>query len=310
MRETTSGIACHSSVKNMSNTRNTTAARARAKKTQSKATIVLITILFSLVLLAPQIAIANTGNGTDYQINISTWTHNAWGKFIAETCTSCSESDSTYGSNYWSVQLNTNYVSLTIPYGSGCPLTNGCPTTGWLQFFFLNKDSTAGYAVIEQSYIAYYHVYGICPNSAFTKDYASWSCTDFQYRLMSYKPPDAASLYSHGLNVSGTVSSTSDQTKVCDTYWNYCQTSPTESDYMGFNNNLWTTSEFNVFGYEDSSQAQFSGTVSLTVEDYMAHTSGLQCISGGTSGETTNLNLVSGSCTVNGTYTISFRETH
>jgi hypothetical protein len=69
--------------------------------------------------------------------------------------------------------------------------------------------------------------------------------------------------------------------------------------------NYWTSSEFNILGFGAGSTAIFSASTSLTVNDFL-ETQNAQiitpnCVYGGFSGETNNLNIyLSGSktCTV------------
>lgn len=270
-------------------------------KISQKAIVLSAAILLAFMLLTPQVTIANTGAGTDWENKINTWTHNAWGRFTSASGT-FTESDNKYGPDSFSLQLNTNQIPITIT-GTGCPHSS-CPTTGWEQFVFANQGNNLGKIVVDELYLGYYTAYSRCPPN-FSSD-GFGNCVNAQYSL--FYGYVAAAI--PRLNVSGAVTTSGDWATVCDTYQNVCANSPKEADYIGFaTNNLWQISEFNVFGYGDQSQAQFKATMTLSVETYNAHISGLACNPGGLSAESTNLNL--GSCSVNAPkLAIDFSESH
>jgi hypothetical protein len=65
-----------------------------------------------------------------------------------------SESDSNYGANYYSLQLNSQFLS-----GVSTPYTDNRTTTGWEQFVYSNS----GWLFIQFWLFGYQSAYGSCP---------------------------------------------------------------------------------------------------------------------------------------------------
>jgi hypothetical protein len=215
------------------------------------------------------------GNGVDKPADsINYAAADAEGIFTSESGFT-SESDSVDGSNWYTLQLNSNNFSTTV---------GGKATTGWEQFAFLNKGagSNTGIAFIQFWLIGY----GTCP-SGWTQ--YSTSC----YRNSTpvtpgYEGPGSLTYYT----LTGMTTSTTDTSKFCNTNAGLCYSS-TDSDRVNLHSGVWWDSEFNILGAGSGSQANFnSGTsIGLKIDNFEP---GESCGSIGWAAETNNLNL--GTC--------------
>ncbi|HXX72661.1 MAG TPA: hypothetical protein VEI80_03130, partial [Candidatus Acidoferrales bacterium] len=192
------------------------------------------------------------------------------------------------GANFYSLQDNTNFGFPVNYYGRS--------TTGWEQFLYANGGSSG---VV---YIEYWLLnYGSCPSA-------------------SEDPPGGgvgwfASGKNCVFNTDGTttpfVSPTNLSKLSLQTYADFggydeamlcvlsgnCYAKSVTATVLNLYRQ-WTSSEFNVFGYDDGAQAQFSTGTTIAVRNVLfdgdANSIRTSCVSPpGFTGETNNLNLVS-----------------
>jgi hypothetical protein len=213
------------------------------------------------------------GNGYDDSADSINYNiADATGSFTSESGFS-SESDSIKGTNWYSLQANSQTFSTT--YG-------GKSTTGWEQFAFINQGTSAGYAFIQYWMLGYHSSYGNCPAGWIQ---SSGDCYENSNTVSTgYENP----AYLNKYTLTGSVSSGSDTSKFCDSNKGKCY-SVSGSDSLNLVNNWWDT-EFNVFGYGVGSQANFNTGITLGVETNNFER-GQGCSTTGYTGETNNLNL-------------------
>jgi hypothetical protein len=206
-----------------------------------------------------QIGGASSSNPDDFAVSPS-YIGSATGSFYSESNFG-SESDSSYGSNAYSLQLNTNFFTCTI---SGNTLTDGCIQ----QFVLSNCNCNQGYSVfIEYWLLGYYSIYGQCPTLGLVNwnvhvNTDCWATT----LLTSTGSQSPANLGSYSL-MGGTVVSGSydDNVQFCNSSTCYSYVLP------GTVLNLasgWVQAEFNVFGQGNGSQANFVPTTGNTFGIY------------------------------------------
>ncbi|MGI0091109.1 MAG: hypothetical protein ACREBS_05325 [Nitrososphaerales archaeon] len=216
-----------------------------------------------------------------------------------------SETDNVSGTNYYSIQDNTNHFSTS--YG-----TFGT-VTGFMQFIFQNDPgSTKGIVFIQYWLLNYPASHqNTCPN---TNAYLSRWTAQNGACVADSGTMNTTSLENIGnlgyLSLAGYAKcsncGSNDEVLFCSQY--NCWT-VVEPDSILSLASRWTNSEWNIFGYNDYSQAQFNSGTSLTVDVYLSISGGgsftPSCISTSYTGETNNLSV--GSCsTSSGAY--SFTE--
>jgi len=218
------------------------------------------------------------------------------------------------GPNVYSLQINSNF---------GFPVTYyGKKTTGWEQFLFDNQGTTTsvgppyGSILIEYWLLSYHKDYGKCPPASQNPPGggSGWlrSGDDcfFNTNGPSFTPDvPATNLYLLTFSAEAHVAS-KDSVGLCiflGKCYSYSVTATVLSLWK-----QWKQSEFNVFGICCSTQAVFNSGTTITVtqllEDHLGVAFGTaSCKSGGTTGETNNLNL--GSCSTGDTW-IDFTESN
>ena len=244
------------------------------------------------------------GNAVDYQAYVGSNTafiDEAQG-YVSPMTGFTSESDSVQGANYYSIQDNSNLFSATY---------NGQGVTAWEQFVFVNDPGAsppAGYVFIQYWLIDYLFPYTLnlaCPSThtyltAWTSSgFDCWANSAQSFTTPLENPSSLGNYQFKGYaNDNG-----NDESVFCDLTICYA----TAVAFNVFNLLAgWHYSEWNVFGAGGDSGACFnasgnpcpkpSGSPSLTVYQYLYGLGSIvaSCASGGTTGETNNLNL--GSC--------------
>lgn len=195
------------------------------------------------------------------------------------------ESDSKFGQNYFSIQLNSNTYPMTF---------DGHPANGWTQFMFLNNwDSGAGTGYIEiEWWLLNYQSGGTCPSGwkTFSSSGGEANCyTGYLGFTNAYDPSLLPAMVLDGL-----ATGSQDQTTFC--FGGACN-AVSAADTVFLSQSHWTNIEWNVFGLCCYSQANFNSGLSLTigVTGGMPDRASLSCNYQGYTGETNNLNI--GSCT-------------
>jgi len=162
------------------------------------------------------------------------------------------------GSNYYSLQENTNYFATNLDGG----------TQAWFQFVWKNTASSGsgtGDVLMELWLNAYYYDNGYCPSGSPGTDINNWQVVDdgpggigydctaltWQSATLEEDPANLASI-----TLEGTVYGGTDTTaEFCDT--TSCQ-SMSVSDILGLHGN-WEDIDWNVYGYGGGTQAAFYG---------------------------------------------------
>ena len=230
------------------------------------------------------------GNTVDFNATSSPYSIVASSGQITSETGFTSEYDNgnnTQNPDYYTLQLNSNTFQTTVE-GIG-------QYKAWEQFLFENEGSphNNGYVFIQLWFFGYGR--SPCPvywlSDGYGNCYRNSPMTSFGY-------VSPGSLTSYILD--GTVTSTTDTAKFCDTYTGTCAASSATDRLIGlYNSNAWFSTEFNILGFQDSSQAVFNSGVALNVKtDNNQPTQ--SCGNRGLSGETNNLNLNLGSCQVGG----------
>jgi hypothetical protein len=230
-----------------------------------------------------------------------------------------SESDSKYGTNAYSLQLNTNQPFET-PSWDGSPYQ----TQVWEQFVFSNNVGSSQGQVLIQFWLIDWTIYShtsTCPTTS-PAGVTKWtlvsgpgsgqSCwADSKTVSTPQENPANLNYYSLG-GFTNYLSSGNDEVVFCNS-----QTVPAKCYSVTIQDsvlniyNAWTESELNIFGYCCISQANFNSGISITVTDYLKDQSGntfqVSCLRGSYTAETSNLNL--GTCNT-AVGQDSFSETH
>jgi len=210
-----------------------------------------------------------------------------------------SETDNQYGANNYGLQINSQFFMTTTLY------TMSKPTLGWEQFVWINwpySGNTVGVEYIQYWLIGYQTSYGSCPTSripAGTSWYA-YSTTDCYANSNAIATPleQATNLANIGLEgFANYHNSAADANVFCVSGTCY-QLSVTDQ-ILNLSQN-WLDSEFNIFGTGTGSEAQFNPYTMITVTNSLKDQSGNpilpSCVNTGYTGESNNLNLVTGSC--------------
>ena len=202
-----------------------------------------------------------------------------------------SEKDSLEGSNYYTLQINSQTFPTNTAY------TGNKPATGWEQFVFTNDGTNIGWIYIQYWLIGYsapcpstgppdgtsWTYYAGSSNSAagcYANSAATAVSAEAASNLGNLILTGYANFNSNGediLCISGTCSSVSTTDQVLDLAQH------------------WLYSEFNIFGWGSGSTANFnSGTtieVSNSLEDQSGNVIVPSCMKTGYTAETNNLNL-------------------
>jgi hypothetical protein len=229
------------------------------------------------------------GNGVDYAASVSNLMSAAVGSFPTVTGVT-SERDG--GSNVYSIQLNSNFMST-----AACNGHSGC--LAWEQFVYSSSETAA--------FMQYWLIdYGnTCPSG--WNSY-SGSCYKNSAAVTVPKEP-ITSLAS--LKLSGKAVSGGNDTLVFTAGSHAYST--TGRDSVTDLASAWKQAEFNIIGDGGGSKATFNSGSSITVKVAVTHgsTAAPSCASNaGTTGETNNLTLRSCSGVSGSTPYIQFRESN
>ena len=183
-----------------------------------------------------------------------------------------SEADSVKGSNYYSLQLNTNGQFPVTYYGKS--------TTGWEQFVYENTP-TQGKVFISYWLHGYHEDYGNCPPASqdppgggsgwITPGSTGKSCFFNTSALLTPTvPPADLSGLSMSAYANSVYSGPLDQVTLCVPFWAVLQAPSRGSCYalsvtdtvLNLYQN-WVQSEFNIFGTGNGSQAVFNSEQQL-----------------------------------------------
>jgi hypothetical protein len=235
------------------------------------------------------IGIAGPGNDYSAQVPHGTIT-TAVGRFQSVSGVT-SENDSLSGlSNQYTLQLNTSYFQSSICNGAADP--SQC--SAWQQFAYENNG---GNSVTWMQYWLLHYV-NPCP-SGWLQGPVSLGLGDDCYtdsHMKTFVPAQALTDLAN-LSVTGSVVASGNDTVTLTTPGHMYAAS--DLDSMVYAAPAWNTAEFNVFGGGSASQATFNNGAILTVAVGLTTTVGTSspgCFSYSYTGETANVNLVSGSC--------------
>ncbi len=240
------------------------------------------------------------------------------GTFPSETGFT-SEKDSALGSDYFSLQADSNIFSTTCGSFFNC---TGQPVTGWEQFVAQSGKFGKVRVVIEYWLVNFtapgsgneYCPSGDIPGGGSAWQPAGYSCTAFS-AAYSPEPTAQSPAYLNDMGLGGSAnlqSSGYDGVVYCFTTSCY---EVNVNDTVIYLYKHWQFSEFNVLGFGGGSEAIFNSGFSLTVKNQLYNsnngpiTTSCDHIVPSTTEETNNLNL--GTCTATnsktGTY-VTFSE--
>ncbi|HVP22478.1 MAG TPA: hypothetical protein VMS77_01045 [Conexivisphaerales archaeon] len=202
-----------------------------------------------------------------------------------------SENDSYYGSNHYSIQINSQQFTTTY---------NGVATTGWEQFVFRNTPGSGGTVFIEYWLVDFYNDHGFCPSGYVPgttnhswNNYQNTDCWgDSNYTNTPVENPSNLNNYHFG-GYANFLSSGNDVATFCLTGGSCYSVSMPDTTLSLYQN--WQVSEVNVFGYGDGYQANFNSGTYINITVTMATGSNTWFTPGSVytsySAETNNLNL-------------------
>ena len=229
------------------------------------------------------------GNGVDYAASVGNLISSSVGTFPSVTGVT-SERDG--GSNVYSIQLNSNFMST-----AACNGHSGC--LAWEQFVYSSYEQSA--------FMQYWLIdYGnSCPSG-----WNAYSGSCYRNSAAVNVPKQSISVLSQ-LKMSATAVAGGNDTLVFTTPTKAYST--TGRDSVTDLATAWKQSEFNIIDDGGGSKATFNAGSSITVKVAVAHgsTAAPTCASNaGTTGETNNLRL--GSCSAVGGATpyIQFKESN
>jgi hypothetical protein len=251
---------------------------------------------------------ANVGNGTDFLAQVSGGLINTLDgsfPFAYSDVQNPGESDSMYGANAFSVQINSN----TFPSGL-CGATSYPSCRGWEQFVFSNFPG------------------GQFPSGIFIQNWllgktqpcpASWTYSSsgggcFHNSSMTSISPVAITDLSQ-VTLTGDAESVdnTDAVALAVTTGGYQIFAQEQDSVLNLSQN-WSSAEFNVFGGSNRSEARFNPYTVVGPQMTVYITNGtVSCVGSGTgfTGESNNLNLVI-PCIAGGTFgqSVEFFETN
>lgn len=239
---------------------------------------------------------ANVGNGNDYVAQVTSGViSSAIGSFKSVTGLT-SESDGG-NNNSFSLQLNTGVFTTSACSGAVDP--SSC--LGWQQFLYESPASDLNPATgFMQYWLVHYgttdkKVAWECPTTAWSKH------NDDCY----INSGNSAALPNVTIANLGQLRLTAEAGSSTDTV---IVTTPDGTAHAANGDSMlelakdkgWQLAEFNVFGNDDGSQANFNGGVTIVVQTSVNNgtKNAPECINNGQTGETTNLSLAS--CTASG----------
>ena len=229
------------------------------------------------------------GNGVDYAASVGNLISSSVGTFSTVTGVT-SERDG--GSNVYSIQLNSNFMST-----AACNGHSGC--LAWEQFVYSSYEQSA--------FMQYWLIdYGnSCPSG-----WNAYSGSCYRNSAAVNVPKQPISVLSQ-LKMSATAVAGGNDTLVFTTPTKAYST--TGKDSVTDLATAWKQSEFNIIGDGGGSKATFNTGSSITVKVAVAHgsTAAPTCASNaGTTGETNNLRLASCSAVGGATPYIQFKESN
>jgi hypothetical protein len=232
------------------------------------------------------------GSGADYIATVSSGIFHIWGNFPEVGVDS--EEDSLAGSNAYTLQLNTNTFHNTELCDQS-PNPGSCE--GWEQFAFWSS-SQGGYVAIQ------YWLLNYGPSSSCPMNWKSWQPPgddnpnhgDCWINSPSASVPIEPITNLSKLQLYGAAASSSE----VDVVALNVDDSVSKLYSVGGDNyfpdlaDKWTSAEFNIFGFGNGSQAQFSSNsvIAVTMEIDDGAATPPTCGQGGFTGETNNLTLV------------------
>jgi len=204
-----------------------------------------------------------------------------------------------------------NWYSLQINSASGwsCPvpgIVGGTWNNCWEQFVFAENGASLGDLFIQYWLNGYLSSNPSCPSQLWSIYTPTHSCyiDNSSPTVTSAITPTNANLYALSFTAQANyLNSGLDESNICNGLGS-CWSSTAPDSYFNLYQH-WDYSEFNIFGFSAGSQASFSPATGITIvpEEALQDGSGAnltpRCANFGFTGETNNLNLQSGSCSVN-----------
>ena len=206
--------------------------------------------------------------------------------------------DTSYGSNNYTLQLNSNRFPLSG--SSNANLCGGQTCRGWVQFIYSN--TYYGSALGSGSLFIEYWLLGIAPSSCpkgtkWNSDPSGKNGCFYQDAQVSI--PAQAITNLGNLKLGGKTANGMDT--VTMTVGGQAYSRAVASPFPEFSQ-LWQSAEFNIFGYANYSSVNLNTGAKLTGKINISTAANLAaCLqNGGTTAESSNLNLNSPCCPVNG----------
>jgi hypothetical protein len=220
------------------------------------------------------------GSGGDFSAVVSGTISKAVGSF--PTVTGLTSENDNGKANSYSLQLNANTFVTSLCSGAVVP--GNC--RGWQQFVY----STSGFVFMQYWLINFGNK---CP-AGFTPSTGNCFKNSTSPSASGQPITNLAKL-----SLTGTASSTTD-TVVFST-GSGTITASGQDNVLGLRPN-WNTAEFNIFGDGNGTQATFNkgATIAVRLRVTNGTTASPACSNNGFTAETSNLNLVSGSCCPSG----------
>jgi hypothetical protein len=231
---------------------------------------------------------ATVGDGADYAAAVMGAVTSATGEFDSVSGVD-TETDSLQGANAFTLQLNTNFFHSAVCKGASTPAN----CLAWEQFVFWN-DANYAYAAIQYWLIDYGPK---CPSPSWNQ-YPTESPTDCwlnSTESSSVPAQGIAALSSLELNGAAGAGSTDDSVTLHAGTKVYSAAGDNHFSDLG---SLWTSAEFNIFGYGNGSTAEFNlgsatvATIAVRTEVDNGAVAPPQCDEAGYTAETNNLTLV------------------
>lgn len=189
--------------------------------------------------------------------------------------------------NSFSLQLNSNTFSNT-PLCSGAADPSQC--LGWQQFVFSEANGGNGLVFIQDWLINYGTA---CPSNWQTD--VLFGETDCFINGATINAPSEPASYIPFMSITGSTGNGTDTVIFEDSLQDILY-SVAQNNLLNLDQN-WTNAEFNVFGYDDGVEAEFSSGSTFVVQTSITNgtTNAPLCLGpqgAGTTGETNNLTLI------------------
>ena len=240
---------------------------------------------------------ATVGNGFDFAAQSSGLIYEAEGLFTGVNGVT-SESDSLYGANTFSLQVNTNLFQT-----AACAGHSGC--FGWEQFLYDNYPAGQFFSGIFIQYWLIGWGTQACPPSWISSENNCY----FNGNGVAVSPLPITDLA--GLALIGMAESGTDTVYLLGATAGEI-TASTQDSVLNLEQG-WNTAEFNVFGGGNLSVANFNSGSTLVVQTSIEDgtTNAPSCIFHGTTGEQNNFNLVAPCLSISGSLpAIEFMESN